>query len=113
MAKCGWLRAKNLKRAQPHLVTVDAASAANVVIRYRIVAPLAPNWIGRGFRPAEHRHRTARAEAGRRAVDDVRPISDMRASAEYRKDLVAVLAKRTLEGACALARASKQKGVRK
>ena len=53
------------------------------------------------------------AEAGRRAVDDVRPISDMRASAEYRKDLVAVLAKRTLEGACALARASKQKGVRK
>ena len=53
------------------------------------------------------------AEAGRRAVDDVRPISDMRASAEYRKDLVAVLAKRTLEGACALARAAKQKGVRK
>ncbi len=53
------------------------------------------------------------AEAGRLAVEDARPISDMRASAEYRKDLVAVLAKRTLEAACVQARAMKQKGARK
>ncbi|NBR27379.1 MAG: xanthine dehydrogenase family protein subunit M [Betaproteobacteria bacterium] len=53
------------------------------------------------------------AEAGRLAVEDARPISDMRASAEYRKDLVAVLVKRTLEAACAQGRAAKQKGARK
>ena len=53
------------------------------------------------------------AEAGRLAVEDARPISDMRASAEYRKDLVAVLVKRTLEAACAQGRATKQKGAGK
>lgn len=54
------------------------------------------------------------AEAGRLAVEDARPISDMRASAEYRKDIVAVLAKRTLEAACAQAKAVKAiKGARK
>ena len=53
------------------------------------------------------------AEAGRLAVADAKPISDMRASAEYRKDLVAVLAKRTLEAACAQSKAAKQKGARK
>ena len=47
------------------------------------------------------------AEAGRLAVKDARPISDMRASAEYRKDLVAVLAKRALEAAYSQARAAK------
>lgn len=53
------------------------------------------------------------AEAGRLAVADAKPISDMRASADYRKDLVAVLAKRTLEAACAQSKAAKQKGARK
>jgi CO/xanthine dehydrogenase FAD-binding subunit len=54
------------------------------------------------------------AEAGRLAVEDARPISDMRASAEYRRDLVAVLAKRALEAACAQAKAGKaNKGARK
>ncbi len=53
------------------------------------------------------------AEAGRLAVEDARPISDMRASAEYRRDLVAVLARRTLEAACAQGRAAKPKGARK
>lgn len=46
------------------------------------------------------------AEAARLAVEDSHPISDMRASASYRKDLVAVLAKRALEGAYAQAKAA-------
>jgi CO/xanthine dehydrogenase FAD-binding subunit len=49
----------------------------------------------------------AMAEAGRVAVGDAKPISDFRASAEYRKDLVAVLTKRTLEGAYELAKAKR------
>jgi len=54
------------------------------------------------------------AEAGRLAVEDARPISDMRASAEYRKDIVAVLTKRTLAAACAQVGAAKApKGARK
>ena len=46
----------------------------------------------------------AMVEAGRLAVADAKPISDMRASAEYRKDLIAVLTRRALEGAYELAR---------
>lgn len=45
----------------------------------------------------------AMAEAGRIASTDAKPISDFRASAGYRKNLVAVLTKRALEGAYALA----------
>ena len=45
----------------------------------------------------------AMAEAGRITVGEVKPISDFRASAGYRRDLVAVLTKRALEGACTLA----------
>jgi carbon-monoxide dehydrogenase medium subunit len=45
----------------------------------------------------------AMAEAGRIAVSDAKPISDFRASAEYRRNLVAVLTKRVVEGAYALA----------
>lgn len=41
----------------------------------------------------------AMAEAGRHAVADAKPISDFRASAEYRRDLIAVLTKRALGGA--------------
>lgn len=46
----------------------------------------------------------AMAEAGRIAVGDAKPISDFRASAEYRRDLIAVLTKRALEAAYELAR---------
>jgi carbon-monoxide dehydrogenase medium subunit len=46
----------------------------------------------------------AMAEAGRVAVNDAKPISDFRASADYRRNLVAVLTKRAVEGAYALAK---------
>jgi len=49
----------------------------------------------------------AMEEAGRVAVNDAKPISDFRASAGYRKNLVAVLTKRALEGAYALAQAKR------
>jgi carbon-monoxide dehydrogenase medium subunit len=52
----------------------------------------------------------AMAEAGRLAVGDAKPISDMRASAEYRRDLIAVLTKRALEGAFELARVRRGSG---
>jgi CO/xanthine dehydrogenase FAD-binding subunit len=44
------------------------------------------------------------AEAGQIAVGDCKPISDFRASADYRKDLVAILTRRALEGAYELAK---------
>ena len=47
----------------------------------------------------------AMAEAGRIAAGEARPISDFRASAGYRRDLIAVLTKRALENAVLLARA--------
>jgi CO/xanthine dehydrogenase FAD-binding subunit len=52
----------------------------------------------------------AMAEAGRVAVGDAKPISDFRASAEYRRHLVAVLTKRALEGAWAQAQTKRVEG---
>lgn len=45
------------------------------------------------------------AEAGRIAVTEAKPIDDFRASADYRRDLIAVLTRRALEGALAAANA--------
>ena len=56
---------------------------------------------GRAVSPA------AMAEAARIAVTDAKPISDFRASAAYRRDLIAVLTRRALAGACALAAAKR------
>jgi xanthine dehydrogenase FAD-binding subunit len=39
------------------------------------------------------------AEAGKLAMSDAKPINDFRASAGYRRDLIAVLTRRALEGA--------------
>jgi carbon-monoxide dehydrogenase medium subunit len=49
----------------------------------------------------------AMVEAGRLAAGDAKPITDFRASAEYRRDLIAVLTKRALEGAYELAKAKR------
>src|SRR2546421_9285788 len=46
-------------------------------------------------------------EAGKLAVSDAKPINDFRASASYRRDLIAVLTRRALEGAYELARKRK------
>jgi CO/xanthine dehydrogenase FAD-binding subunit len=43
------------------------------------------------------------AEAGRIAAGEAKPISDFRASADYRRELIAVLTRRSLEGALAVA----------
>jgi carbon-monoxide dehydrogenase medium subunit len=48
------------------------------------------------------------AEAGQIAVTEAKPISDFRASADYRRDLIAVLTKRTL--ATAYVRAEAKRG---
>ena len=78
-------------------VRIALGAVAPTVIR----APAAEKFLeGRAATPENF------AEAGRLAVEDARPISDFRASAEYRRDLVAVLAKRALEAACAQARAA-------
>ena len=54
----------------------------------------------------------AMAEAGRIAADEAKPISDFRASADYRRHLIAVLTKRSLELALTIAK-QRQKERRK
>ena len=68
-------------------------------------APRAESYLsGRSVAP------DAMAEAGRIAAGEARPISDFRASAGYRRELIAVLVRRALEGACALAETRREGG---
>ena len=50
-------------------------------------------------------------EAGRIAATEAKPISDFRASADYRRDLIAVLVKRTLATAYERATATSKERV--
>jgi len=73
---------------------VALGAVAPTVIR----APQAEAYLeGRAITPE------AMAEAGRIAATEARPISDFRASADYRRELVAVLTRRALAAACARA----------
>lgn len=54
----------------------------------------------------------AMEEAGRIAAEEAKPISDFRASADYRRHLIAVLTKRSLESALALAGRNRKESVK-
>lgn len=79
-------------------VFVDPCIALGAVAPTVIRAPKAEAYLaGKKVTPK------AIAEAGRIAAGEAKPISDFRASADYRRDLIAVLTKRSLEGALAVA----------
>ena len=91
-----WLKGEKSRFAEPRIAL---GAVAPTVIR----APQAEAYLeGRATTPE------AMAEAGRIAAGEGKPISDFRASAEYRRELIAVLTRRALENACALARAGKR-----
>ena len=93
-----WIGAKKKVFMEPRIAL---GAVAPTVIR----APKAEAWLeGREVTP------DAMAEAGRIAAAEARPISDFRASAEYRRDLIAVLTRRTLENAVARAQAAPRGG---
>lgn len=77
---------------------LDPCIALGAVAPTVIRAPQAESYLsGRSVTP------DVMAEAGRIAAGEAKPISDFRASAGYRRELIAVLVKRSLEGACLLA----------
>lgn len=92
-----WLKGEQPRFVEPRIAL---GAVAPTVIR----APQAEAYLeGRAATPE------ALAEAGRIAAGEGKPISDFRASAEYRRELIAVLTRRALENACMLARAAGKK----
>jgi len=92
-----WLKGEQSRFVEPRIAL---GAVAPTVIR----APQAEAYLeGRAATPE------AMAEAGRIAAGEGKPISDFRASAEYRRELIAVLTRRALENACVLARAAGKK----
>ncbi len=89
--------------------TFIAPSVALGAVAPRIIrAPQAEAYLeGRAITPE------AMAEAGHIASTEARPITDFRASAEYRRELVAVLTKRALEHSYTLAKAKRQGEIKK
>ncbi len=85
---------------------VEPRIALGAVAPTVIRAPEAEAYLaGRSITPE------AMAEAGRIASSEAKPISDFRASAGYRRDLIAVLVKRALAGALVLAQAKRMEAV--
>lgn len=82
-------------------VFVEPRIALGAVAPTVIRAPRAETYLdGRAVTP------DSMAEAGQIAAGEAKPISDFRASADYRRDLIAVLTRRALEHACARAQAT-------
>jgi carbon-monoxide dehydrogenase medium subunit len=92
VAAATWLRADAPVFAEPRIAL--GAVAPKVICARQAEAYLD----GRAATPE------AMAEAGRIAAGEAKPISDFRASAGYRRDLITVLVRRALEDACAQAR---------
>jgi carbon-monoxide dehydrogenase medium subunit len=92
VAASAWIKGEKFREPR-----IALGAVAPKVIR----APQAEAYLeGRAATPE------AMAEAGRIAAGEAKPISDFRASADYRRELIAVLTRRALENACALARAT-------
>ena len=84
-------------------VFVEPRIALGAVAPTVIRAPKAEAYLeGRAVTP------DAMTEAGRIAAGEAKPISDFRASADYRRDLTAVLTKRALDNAYARAKAKRE-----
>ena len=92
--------AASLRLDRDRSVFVEPRIALGAVAPTVIRTPRAEAYLeGRAVTPE------AMAEAGQIAAGEAKPISDFRASADYRRDLVAVLTRRALE-ACARAQAT-------
>lgn len=98
VAAASWIDAKTRAFRDP---AIALGAVAPTVIR----APEAERYLA--GRPVSDE---AMVEAGRLAVEDARPISDFRASAEYRRDLIAVLTRRALAKALELASVEEKEG---
>lgn len=97
VAAAVWVDRKKQTFTEPRIAL---GAVAPTVIR----APLAEAYLeGRAL------SKDAMAEAGRIAASEAKPITDFRASAEYRRELIAVLTRRALENACAQATACGEK----